>query len=203
LYLSNKKIDLYTPSSYMILYLCLLDNIPYVIYTDKNKYLSSEFNKQLELVTLGVDFEEAPESLYVVVGEENFPNKHHIFRDIAEAINFADKHEIASLWEVAVNEFEDPNEFSLKSIFRTPLYFISGLELQYRMYNKLSAKEAFTEACGVWKMFCDTDYEIWLLLKSKYPDVYGEQFNEHIRQYAVLMKDSFTSREHAVSSLYA
>jgi hypothetical protein len=159
-------------------------------------------NKQLELVEIDVDFEETPESLYVVVGEDKFPNNHYIFREIAEAINFADKNDIASFWEVAVNEFEDPNEFSLKTIFRTPLHFISGLELQYRMYNKLTAQKAFMEACGMWKIFCDTDYEIWLLLKSKYPGAYGEQFNEHIRQYTALMNGSFTSREHAVSSLY-
>jgi len=126
-----------------------------------------------------------------------------MFQDIVESIYFSEKNERNTFFEVGINEFRDPDELKLDIIFTLPLTYINNLELQYRIYNKLPANEAFQEAYTMWKIFCEENYKLWKRLRIKYPDIYTTTFKEHIKQYNALMNIEFKNREHVLIHLYS
>lgn len=179
-------------SLYMKLYICIIDSIPYMTYTDYHKAI--EFSKNI----VEKEIEKLTESIYIVTDK----NDYHLFVNICDAIRFSDINDTNELYKCGVNKFDDVDIISIHTLFCQPLKYISSLELDYRVYNKLNSELAFTEALKMYNIFGNNNIRIIQDLISKYPH-YMKQFEEHFKQHNALQSKMFKSREHIVNHLYS
>ena len=175
----------------MIYYLSIIDGLPAIIYTDKEKASkTSDDIKEFEL-------ENSDNSEYIYILCKY--NEYLFFNNLYDAINFGFT-DYDNIYRIKIsNEFHDHDIFEINRMKDLPLIWISSLELQYRMYNNLTKEDAFKEAYLMWKLF--NYIEDIIKLCEKYPN-YNEYFKEHFKQADVLNKQLYTSREEFIENVY-
>jgi len=171
----------------MKLYLCFLDKIPYMVYTDYTEAL--KFSKEV----IEIEGMEIVDQVYVM------PENYKLFINHIDAIYYATKNNIKEFYICGVDIFMDVDIFELDLLFQLPLEYINNLELKYRIYNKYNAKKAFKEAKNMYNIFSDENMRILRLFITKYPE-FSEQYQENFKQHNAL--HLYETRESMLNDMY-
>jgi hypothetical protein len=176
----------------MIYYLSIVDGLPTIIHTDKEKALkTSDDIREFEL-------ENSDNSEYIYILCKY--NEYLFFNNLFDAINFGFV-DYENIYCITINnDFQEHEIYDINKIKELPLLTISSLELQYRIYNNFNKEDAFKEAYSMWKLF--NYIEIINKLCEKYPN-YNEFFKEHLKQAEILNKKLYSNREEFIDNVYS